>query len=169
MSIHLFCLPRKKSLNLQAEIISGIISIITPHSLIGLNCSIWIQHSSDFPGLLSWLSFHIWFFFSNIIWFVSILFSHQTVKKAGLILFDGQTVLFGEVWWQFQFCVIHCTPEVYIYCNKLSVAHQGDRFTSSEKIISCNQTLLLSTAFPGIDSVCVDDNVQPEGCCALEK
>ena len=67
------------------------------------------------------------------------------------------------------FCVIHCTPEVYIYCNKLSVAHQGDRFTSCENIISCTQTLLLSPAFPGIYPVCVDDNVQPEGGCALEK
>ena len=67
------------------------------------------------------------------------------------------------------FWVIHCTPEVYIYCNKLSVAHQGDRFTSCENIISCAQTLLLSPAFPGIDPVRVDDNVQPEGGCALEK
>ena len=48
------------------------------------------------------------------------------------------------------FCVIHCTPEVYVYCNKLSVAHQGDRFTSCENIISCTQTLLLSPAFLGI-------------------
>ena len=37
MSIHLFCLPRKKSLNLQVEImILGIISVITLHSLMGL-------------------------------------------------------------------------------------------------------------------------------------
>ena len=109
MSIHLFCLPRKKSLNLQVEIILGIISVITLHSLIGLNCSIfWIQHLSDFPGLLSWLSFHIWFFF-NVIWFVSILFRHQTLQKAGLILFDGQTVLFGRVWWEFCFAqyIVH--------------------------------------------------------------
>ena len=67
------------------------------------------------------------------------------------------------------FCVIHCTPEVYVYCNKLSVAHQGDRFTSCENIISCTQTLLLSPAFPGIDPVRVDDNVEPGGGCALEK
>ena len=68
------------------------------------------------------------------------------------------------------FCVIHCTPEVYVYCNKLSVAHQqGDCFTSCENIISCTQTLLLSPAFLGIDPVRVDDNVQPEGGCALEK
>ena len=57
------------------------------------------------------------------------------------------------------FCVIHCTPEVYIYCSKLSGAHQGDRFTSCENIISCSQTMLLSPASPGIDPVRVDDNV----------
>ena len=67
------------------------------------------------------------------------------------------------------FCVIHGTLKVYIYCNKLSVAHQGDRLTSCENIISCTQTLLLSPAFLGIDPVRVDDNVQPEGGCALEK
>ena len=67
------------------------------------------------------------------------------------------------------FCVIHCTPEVYIYCSKLSAAHQGYRFTSCENIISCTQTLLLSPAFPGIDPVRVNDNVEPEGGCALEK
>ena len=67
------------------------------------------------------------------------------------------------------FCVIHCTPEVYFYCSKLSAAHQGDHFTSCENIISCTQTLLLSPASPGIDPVRVDDNVQPEGGCALEK
>ena len=67
------------------------------------------------------------------------------------------------------FCVIHCTPEVHVYCNKLSVAHQGDRFTSCENIISCTQTLLLSPAFPGNYPVRVDDNVQPERGCALEK
>ena len=67
------------------------------------------------------------------------------------------------------FCVIHCTLEVYVYCNKLSVAHQGDRFTSCENIISFTQTLLLSPSFPGIDPVRVDGNVEPEGGCALEK
>ena len=67
------------------------------------------------------------------------------------------------------FCVIHCTLEVYIYCSKFSAAHQGYRFTSCENIISCTQTLLLSPASPGIDPVCVDDDVQPEGGCALEK
>ena len=66
------------------------------------------------------------------------------------------------------FCVIHCTPEVYIYCSNL-FAHQGYHFTSCENIISCTQTLLLSPASPGIDPVRVDDNVQPEGGCALEK
>ena len=40
---------------------------------------------------------------------------------------------------------------------------------TSENIISCSHTLLLSPASPGIDPVCVDDNVQPEGGCALEK
>ena len=66
------------------------------------------------------------------------------------------------------FCV-RFTPEVYIYSNKLSAAHQVDRFTSCENVISCSQTLLLSPASPGIDPVSVDDNVQPEGGCALEK
>ena len=67
------------------------------------------------------------------------------------------------------FCVIRCTPEVYIYCSKLSAAHQGYCFTSCENIISCTQTLLLSPASPGIDPVRVDDNVQPDVGCALEK
>ena len=66
-------------------------------------------------------------------------------------------------------CVIHYTPQVYIYCNKLSAAHWGNHFTSCENIISCSQTLLLSPVSPGIDPVHVDDNVQPEGDCALEK
>ena len=66
------------------------------------------------------------------------------------------------------FCVIHCILEVYIYCSKLSAAHQGGRFTSCENIISCSQTLLLSPASPDIDRVRVDDNVQREGGCALE-
>ena len=70
------------------------------------------------------------------------------------------------------FYIVHCTPEVYIYCSKLSAAHQGYRFTSCENIISCTQTLSLSPASPaspGIDPVRGDDNVQPEGGCALEK
>ena len=48
-------------------------------------------------------------------------------------------------------------PEVpvYIYCNKLPVANQGDCFTSCENIISCTQTLLLSPAFPGIYPVLI--------------
>ena len=66
------------------------------------------------------------------------------------------------------FCVIHCTLEVYIYCNKLSAAHQGDRFTSCENIISCSD-LVTFPCLPGIDPVRVDDNVQPEGGCTLEK
>ena len=66
------------------------------------------------------------------------------------------------------FCVVHYSQQVYIYCNKLSAAHWGDCFTSCENIISCSQTLLLSPASPGIDPVRVDDNVQPEGDCALE-
>ena len=170
MSIHLFCLPREKSLNLQVEIILGIILIITPYSLINYwpHCSIfWIQHSSDFPALLSWLSFHIWFF-SNIVWFVSILFRHQTLKNWFDIVWWLNCFVWGSLM-RILFCVIRCTPEVYVYCNKLSVAHQGDRFTSCENIISCTQTLLLSPAFPGIDPVRVDDNVEPGGGCALEK
>ena len=56
-------------------------------------------------------------------------------------------------------CVIHYTPQVYIYCNKLSAAHNSDRFTSCEDIMSCSQTFLPSPASPGIDPVRVDDNV----------
>ena len=59
------------------------------------------------------------------------------------------------------FCVIHCTPEVYIYCSKLSAAHQGDRFTSCA-------TLLLSPSSPGIDPVRVDGNVQPREVVPLK-
>ena len=122
MSIHLFCLPRKKSLNLQVEIILAIISVITLHSLIGLKCSIfWIQHLSDFPGLLSWLSFHIWFFFQHNL----VCFNFVQASNSPESWFD-------IVWWPncfvraslmgILFCIIHCTPEVYIYCSKLSAA-----------------------------------------------
>ena len=72
------------------------------------------------------------------------------------------SVLIDLVWKQSIRCKV-------LLLLQLSVAHQGDRFTSCENIISCTQTLLLSPAFPGIYPVRVDDNVQPEGGCALEK
>ena len=168
MSIHLFCLPRKKvfksaSWNHLGNHVNLLLFIIVAYS----------ESSTCQISLVCWVdsvfTFDFFFQYNNIFWFVSILLRHQTLKKAGLILFDSQSVLFRGVWWEFLFCVIHCTPEVYIYCNKLSVAHQGDRFTSCENIISCTQTLLLSPAFPGIYPVRVDDNVQPEGGCTLEK
>ena len=139
------------------------------HSLIGLNCSIfWIQHLSDFSGLLSWLSFHIWFFFQyNLVCFDFVQASNSQKSWFDIVWWPNcfvQGSLMGTL-----FCIIDCTPEVYIYCSKLSAAHQDYRFTSCENIISCTQTLLLSPASPGIDPVRVDDNVQPEGGCALEK
>ena len=52
MSIHLFCLPRKKSLNLQVEIILGIISVITLHSLE--DClSLQLTNAMQIEGFLS--------------------------------------------------------------------------------------------------------------------
>ena len=75
----------------------------------------------------------------------------------------------GEFDGNFVLCNTLYTGSIHLDCKKLSVAHQGDRFTSCENIISCTQTLLLSPASPGIDPVRVDDNVQPEGGCALEK
>ena len=139
MSVHLFCLPRKKSLNLQVEIILGIISVITLHSLIGLNNIVAYSESSTCQiSLACWVDSVFTFdFFSNIIWFVSILFRHQTPKKLVWYCFMAKVFCSGE------FDIIHCTPEVYIYCSKLSAAYQGDLFTSCENIISCSQTLLL--------------------------
>ena len=170
MSIHLFCLPRKKSLNLQVEIILGIISIITRSSLLN-----WpqLQHILNpalvrFPWLVELTQFsHLIFFQYNLVCFNFVLAKNSKKNWFDIVLWPNCFVrgsLMGIL-----FCVIHCTPQVYIYCNKLSVAHQGDRFTSCENIISCTQTLLLSPASPGIDPVRVDDNVQPEGGCALEK
>ena len=80
---------RKNVLKLQVEIILGIISIIILSCLESQHnySTFWIQHSSDFPNLLlsqSWLSFHVWFFFFNMIWFILISFGHQTLQKAVL-------------------------------------------------------------------------------------
>ena len=170
MSIHLFCLPRKKSLNLQVEIILGIISIITRSSLLN-----WpqLQHILNpalvrFPWLVELTQFsHLIFFQYNLVCFDFVQASNSQKSQFDIVLWPNCFVrgsLIGIL-----FCVIHCTAEVYIYCSKLSAAHQGDLFTSCENIISCSQTLLLSSAFPCIDPVRVDDNVQPEGGCALEK
>ena len=118
MSIHLFCLPRKKSLNLQVEIILGIISIITRSSLLNcLNCSIfWNQHLSDFPGLLSWLSFHIWFFFQyNLVCFNFVLAKNSQKNWFDVVLWPNCFVrgsLIGIL-----LCVIHCTPKGGRLCH----------------------------------------------------
>ena len=47
--------------------------------------------------------------------------------------------------------------------------HVTDRSHDHSHACHVTQTLLLSPAFPGIDPVRVDDNVEPEGGCALEK
>lgn len=87
MPMHLF--TKEKELNLQVEIILAIISIIILCSLIVLNRSMIIFHSESstcwislaccFPKVDSVFTFD---FFFNIIWFILILFGHQTLKKA---------------------------------------------------------------------------------------
>ena len=140
MSIHLFSLPRKRSLNLQVEIILGIISIITLRSLIGLSCSIFFMNPAlvRFPWLVAFLKLTQ---FSHLIFFQYNLVCFDFVQAS-----NSQKSWFDIVWWPNWLVrrslmgilchVIHCTPEVYIYCHNLSAAHQGDCFTSCENVIS---------------------------------
>ena len=88
VSAFFYMYQAKKFLNLQVEIILGIISIIILSSLIVLNRSIIIFSESSthqislaccFPKVDSVITFD---FFFNIIWFILISFRHQTLQKA---------------------------------------------------------------------------------------
>ena len=88
VSAFFYMYQAKKFLNLQVEIILGIISIIILSSLIVLNCSIIIFSESSthqislaccFPKVDSVITFDFVF---NIIWFILISFGHQTLQKA---------------------------------------------------------------------------------------
>ena len=87
-NVSAFVYQAKRFLNLQVEIILGIISIIILSSLIVLNRSIIIISESSthrislaccFPKVDSVITFD---FFFNIIWFILISFGHQTLQKA---------------------------------------------------------------------------------------
>ena len=141
--MHLF--TKEKELNLQVEIILRIISIIILCSLIVLNRSIIIFHSESstrwislaccFPKVDSVFTFD--FFFFNIIWFILILFGHQTLKKA---VFDVvqwpnlyQTLVRkGLMGILFNFVLSNTLYTRNTHLLQLSVDHQGDFFTSCE-------------------------------------
>ena len=181
MSVHFFtCTKQKKFLNLQVEIILGIISIIILSSLIVLNRSIIIFSESSthqislaccFPKVDSVITFD---FFFNIIWFILISFGHQTLKKAVFDITVSIKLLFERVWW--EFCLILCsvilsTPGIHMYYNYLlttkvtALRVVRTSFQLSFIHFRSSQTVLIT--FPYLPWywpwVHVNDNVQPEG------
>ena len=89
-NVNAFVYLGKNALNLQVEIILGIISIIILSSLIVLNRIIIILFLLN-PALIGFpqpvafpklTQFSRLIFLFNIIWFILILFGHQTLKKA---------------------------------------------------------------------------------------
>ena len=141
MSVHCHA---KKFLNLQVEIILGIISIIILSSLIGLN-------------------FHLWFFFQyNLVYFD---FVRTSNSPKSCVWYHCIKLLFKRVWWELcliLFPVILSTPGIHIYCNyllttnylQLSVtAFQVVRTSFQHSFISGlpRQSLLLSLTSHSID------------------
>ena len=109
----LFCLPRKKSLNLQVEIILEIISIIiTLHSWIGFNCSIFFLNPAHvrFPWLVAFLKLTQ---FSNLIFFPI---------QFGLFWFCSGIKLSKKLVWYCLMAKLFCSEEFdgnFVLCNTL--------------------------------------------------
>ena len=100
-NVSAFVYQAKKFLNLQVEIILGIISIIILSSLIVLN-------------------YHVWFFFQyNLVYFD---FVRTSNSPKSCVWYHCIKLLFKRVWWELcliLFPVILSTPGIHIYCNYL--------------------------------------------------
>ena len=138
-NVSAFVYQAKKFLNLQVEIILGIISIIILSSLIVLN-------------------YHVWFFFQyNLIYFD---FVRTSNSPKSCVWYHCIKLLFKRVWWELcliLFPVILSTPGIHIYCNYLLTtkvtAFQVVRTSFQHSFISGlpRQSLLLFLTSHGID------------------
>ena len=166
MSVHFFtCTTQKNFLNLQVEIILGIISIIVLSFLIVLNRNIIIFSESSirrislaccFPKVDSVFTFDF-FFQYNLVYFP---FVQTSNSPKSCVWYHCIKFLFERVWWEFcliLFSVILSTPGIHMYCNYLLTtkvtALQVVRTSFQHSFFSGlpRQSLLLSLTSHGID------------------
>ena len=178
-NVNAFFYQGKNALNLQVEIVLGIISIIILSSLIVLNRIITILFLLN-PSLACCFSkvdsvFTFDFFVQyNLVYFD---FVRASNSQKSCVWYYSMAKLYQTLVWKslmgilFNFVLSNTLHTRNTHVLQLSADHQGDCFASCENIISTfihfrsSQTVLVT--FPYLPWywpwVHVNDNVQPEG------